>query len=173
GSGGGWLPAGWRLRRFLRRLDGVPPASAEVQELARCLADRIGLRRCPTVWLVPAPVSPMLMALGRRVRLLVPAALWAELGPEQRETLLLHELAHLRRGDPWVRRLELVVLGLYWWHPVVWRVRRALQEAEEQCCDAWVVWAKPESAAEYAETLVATVAFLSRARSAVPVGASG
>ncbi|HZT78743.1 MAG TPA: hypothetical protein VFA26_00855, partial [Gemmataceae bacterium] len=46
-------------------------------------------------------------------------------------------------------------------------------EAEEQCCDAWVVWALPRSARSYALALVETVDFLSESRSALPVAASG
>jgi bla regulator protein blaR1 len=122
---------------------------------------------------VPAPVSPMVCALVGRPRLIMPAGLWERLTAEQRETLLAHELAHVRRRDHWTRRLELLVLGLYWWHPVAWWARQALQEVEETCCDAWVVWALPDSAAAYAEALVTTVAFLSRRRAALPAGASG
>src|SRR5262249_55165372 len=105
-------------------------------------------------------------------RLLLPAALWERLGDEQRETLLAHELAHLRRGDHRVRWLELLVLTLYWWHPVVWWALRELREAEEQCCDAWVVGAVPGSGPAYAAALVETIAFLSQPRPPLPVGAS-
>src|SRR5262249_15861122 len=76
-------------------------------------------------------------------------------------------------GDPWVRRLELVVLGLYWWFPVAWWASRQLREAEEQCCDAWVVWAAPDRAGAYASLLVETVAFLSQSRRPLPAGGSG
>jgi beta-lactamase regulating signal transducer with metallopeptidase domain len=168
-----WALAGLRLRRFHRLLAQTQQAPPPVQELAQRLAAHLGMRRCPTVWFVPAPVSPMLLALGWSPRLLVPTGLWEQLTGEQRETLLVHELAHQRRGDPWVRRLELFVLGLYWWHPVVWIARRQLQEAEEECCDAWVVWALPNAAQAYAQALVETVTFLSRARVTVPLGASG
>jgi hypothetical protein len=168
-----WAVAGRRLWRFGRLLRHGCPAPGPVQGRARRLAGRLGLARCPGVWFLPGPVSPMLLALGRSPRLLLPAGLWDRLSAEQQDTLLLHELAHLRRGDHWVRRLELVVLGLYWWHPVVWWAQRALQEAEEQCCDAWVVWAAPAAAPAYAAALVEAVAFLSQSRSALPVGASG
>jgi hypothetical protein len=104
---------------------------------------------------------------------LLPAGLWQGLTDEQRDTLLVHELAHLRRFDHWVRRLELVVVALYWWHPVVWWARHELQEAEEQCCDAWVVWALPAAAAAYAAALVETVTFLSHSKAPLPLGASG
>jgi hypothetical protein len=87
--------------------------------------------------------------------------------------LLVHELAHLRRGDHWVRRLELVALGLYWWHPAAWWARRELEDAEERCCDGWVARLLPGAGPAYAAALVQTVAFLSAARAALPLGASG
>ena len=80
----------------------------------------------------------MLWAIGGRPRLLVPSELWSATSLDERTSLLLHELAHLKRRDHWVRWLELIVGGLYWWHPAVWWGRRLLREAEEQCCDAWV-----------------------------------
>ena len=85
---------------------------------------------------------------------------------------MLHELAHLKRRDHWVRWLELIVAGLYWWHPVVWWARRALREAEEQCCDAWVVWAMPRRARTYAAALLAAVEFVSGARTAPAVASA-
>jgi hypothetical protein len=72
-----------------------------------------------------------------------------------------------------VRRLELLALGLYWWCPVAWWACRSLQAAEEECCDAWVVWALPGAAEAYATALVETVAFVSRSPAPPPVGASG
>jgi hypothetical protein len=162
-----------RLRRFRHLLLHARPASATLQAEAESLAQRLGLTHAPGVWLVPGVVSPMLWAVGRAPRLLVPAGLLGRLGDEQRAALLLHELAHLRRRDHWVRWLELVVMALYWWLPLIWWARRALQEAEEECCDAWVVWALPHAARAYALALVETLDFLAEARPALPVAASG
>jgi beta-lactamase regulating signal transducer with metallopeptidase domain len=173
GSFAWWMIAVVRLGRFHRLLREARPASAETQEQARRLAALLGLRRCPPVAFVSAPLSPVLWALGLSPRLLLPAELWPRLDDEQRDTLLAHELAHLRRGDHWVRRLEFLVLGLYWWHPVVWWARRRLQEAEEECCDARVVAILPDAAPAYAAALVETVTFLSQTRAAALVGASG
>jgi beta-lactamase regulating signal transducer with metallopeptidase domain len=168
-----WTVAAVRLRKFRRLLRRAQPAAADVQEQGRRLAALLRLRRCPLIVFLSAPLSPMLWALGLSPRLLVPAELWEKLTAEQQDTLLAHELAHLRRGDHWVRRLELLVLGLYWWHPVVWWTQRRLQEAEEECCDALVVAVLPDEAPSYAAALVETVAFLSHTRSAALVGASG
>jgi beta-lactamase regulating signal transducer with metallopeptidase domain len=169
-----WLAvAALRVSRFRHLLRLARPAPAALQQQTERLARCLGLVRCPGVWFVPAPISPLLWALGRTPRLLLPEALWEGLSEPQRATLLLHELAHLRRGDHWVRRLELVTLGLYWWHPFVWWAGWQLREAEELCCDAWVVWAQPDAAEAYARALVETVSFLSQTRPPLPVGASG
>jgi hypothetical protein len=168
-----WMLAAVRLRKFQRLLCQARPATADVQEQARRLAVLLGMRRCPPVAFVSAPLSPLLWALGLSPRLLLPSELWPRLGSEQQDTLLAHELAHLRRGDHWIRHLELLVLGLYWWHPVVWWARRRLQEAEEECCDALVLAALPDAASAYAAALVETVTFLSQSRAAALVGVSG
>jgi hypothetical protein len=115
----------------------------------------------------------MLWSWGRTPRLLLPAALLDRIDGQQRATLLVHELAHLRRRDHWVRCLELLVTGLYWWHPVVWWARREIEVAEEECCDAWVVWALPAAARSYATALMETVDFLSEIRPALPPAVSG
>ena len=173
GSLAWWTIAGVRLICFHRLLREARSVPETVQEQGRRLAALLGLRRCPPISFVSAPLSPMLWALGFSPRLLVPAILWNRLNAEQQDTLLAHELAHLRRGDHWVRRLEYIVLGLYWWYPIVWWARRRLQEAEEECCDARVVSILPDSAPAYASALIETVTFLSQTRAAALVGASG
>ena len=133
-----------------------------------------GLRRAPAAWLLPARVPPMLwVPLVGPPRLVLPEELWGRLDAAQRDAVLAHELAHLKRRDHWVRRLEAAVLGLYWWDPVAWWARREVERSEEECCDAWVVWALPQAADAYAEALVATAAYLSGFRRSLPMGASG
>src|SRR5262249_42005815 len=51
--------------------------------------------------------------------------------------------------------------------------RRELREAEEQCCDAWVVWALPGAGRVYATALLECLDFLSEAPHPLPLGASG
>ena len=157
-----WLLVARRVVAFRRVLRYAAAAPADVATAVRETAARLGLRRVPAVLVVDAAVSPLVWAGFGRPRLVLPRRLWAGLPPDQREAVLAHELAHLRRGDHWVRRLELLALGLYWWFPVAWLACRRLRDAEEACCDAWVVWALPERATAYAEALLETVAFVSR-----------
>ncbi len=173
GSVAWFAVAGWRTWRFRRLLVHARPAPRPLARRVADLSARLGLARRPETWLVPGRLSPMLWALGGPARLYLPEGLLKQLTDEQRDTLLAHELAHLRRRDHWVRGLELVTTGLYWWHPAVWLARRELREAEEQCCDAWVLWALPGKARAYATALVETLDFLSGACPSVPPVASG
>jgi beta-lactamase regulating signal transducer with metallopeptidase domain len=168
-----FVVAGLRIACFHRLLRYAQPASAEVNERVRRLAEQLGLYWCPEVLTVPGPVSPLVWCLGRQARLVLPERLMERLQPQQQDTLLAHELAHICRHDHWVRWLEVVACGLFWWHPVAWWARRQLQSLEEQCCDAWVVWALPSAARAYARALLETVDFLSEARPALPPAASG
>jgi beta-lactamase regulating signal transducer with metallopeptidase domain len=165
--------AGVRITRFGLVLRAAYPADEEVQVEVQELAGRLDLPQAPRAWWIDANMTPMLWAVVCKPRLIIPRALWKRLDAGQRSMLLLHELAHLRRGDHVVRLLELLVTALYWWLPVVWWGRRALRDAEEQCCDAWVVWAFPDGARAYAETLLETVDFLNPSRSPEPLLASG
>ncbi len=161
-----------RVRRFQRLLGEARLVSEDLQGWVSELASRIGLRQGPVVEWIRAKLSPMIWSLGRRPRLILPRDLWKTLDEPQRLTLVVHELAHLRRGDHFVRFFELFVTALFWWHPVVWWVRHALRDAEEQCCDAWVVWAFPDAARSYAETLLETIDFLNHSQGTEPLLAS-
>ena len=158
------------LRRLVR---SSVPAPMAIRRRATHLGRRMGLGVSPQILLARGTLPPMLCATGFRARVILPASLWAQLDEAQQDTVLVHELAHLRHGDHWVRRLELLAAVFYWWHPAVWWSRPRLRESSEQCCDAWVVWALPRLARSYAEALVETVDFISLSRPALPVLASG
>lgn len=167
-----WLAlVAWRVRRFaqvLRLAEDVPPWFArEVSEMA----EGVGLKSVPRVKLIPGTVAPMVWSLGRTT-VYFPADLITMLSPQQRASLVAHELAHLKRGDHWVRWLELAALAMYWWCPLAWIARRELQRAEEECCDAWVVATLPAEGHTYATALLDTLDFLAEAPRA-PALASG
>jgi hypothetical protein len=99
--------------------------------------------------------------------------LWERLDERQRQTLLAHELAHLKRRDHWVRLLEFITTVVFWWHPAVWVARRQIHDCEEQCCDAWVLWAMPASAHSYGSALLEAVDYVSTYRPMRPALAAG
>jgi beta-lactamase regulating signal transducer with metallopeptidase domain len=162
-----------RVRRLASLLRYAQPATAPLRSELAILCRRLGIARPPLLQLVPGCVTPMLWGSPWRARVLLPAELCARMSAGELRSLLAHELAHLRRRDHQVRWLELCCAALFWWHPLVWLAARALRTAEEECCDAWVVWALPGGARAYADALVKTVQFLSGGAGAVPVAATG
>jgi beta-lactamase regulating signal transducer with metallopeptidase domain len=158
-----------RLIRFGRLVRFARPGPSQLQDEADRIAAALGMRWSPVVELLPGRVAPMVWNGFATPRLLLPADLLGKLDSAAASTLMAHELAHLRRGDHLVRLVEFLALGLFWWHPVVWFARRALREAEEQCCDAWVVSTLSGASKTYATALVDTLDFLAAAPVAPPL----
>ncbi len=158
-----------QARRICRVLAFARPAPRELVEEVRQLAGRLNLPRCPKVYVASGPISPMVWPIGRQVRILLPTELLDQLSPEERSTVLVHELAHVRRRDHLVRFVEFVGMVLYWWHPVVWWARARLRRAEEECCDAWVVNTLPNSAQTYAAALLKAVDVFSQLSNRHPI----
>jgi hypothetical protein len=70
------------------------------------------------------------------------------------DAVFLHELTHVRRRDyPWNVFLRLVQ-AVYWPHPLVWLLGRAMAETRERACDDLCVYELGGPTA-YRETLVA------------------
>ena len=170
GSGVWLIVAFVRLIRFHLALRRTLPASKDVQDWADAAAAKLGVTNY-RLRIAEAYLSPLVWPIGRPT-ILLSRELIEQLSSEETQSLLAHELAHLRRKDHWVRWLELAVTAAYWWHPVVWWARRMIRSAEERACDAWVVWAFPETARGYAAALFKTVQFATEPRRVAPVLAS-
>lgn len=156
-----------RTLRFRKLLAASSEADGELLGDARRLASVIALASCPAIRVIDARIPPLVWSVGCRPVILLPLGVLARLDANQRETVLLHELAHIRRRDHWVRSFELLVMVLHWWNPIVWWTSRQIRQSEEECCDAWVVWALPECRRSYGQALLETVEFLTESR-AVP-----
>lgn len=87
----------------------------------------------------------------------MPAELLDRLVAGAWRSILVHELAHLKRRDHWVGLLELLAACLWWWNPVFWYTRRRLREDAELACDAWVVALQPQGRRAYAQALLSVL----------------
>jgi beta-lactamase regulating signal transducer with metallopeptidase domain len=162
-----------RVVRFHRWLRRAVPAPAWLVEEADRVGQRLGVG-VPEALAVTGLAVPMLWCLGRP-RLLLPARLIGTIDVARWRGVLAHELAHLRRGDHWVRRLAIVAGWVWWWSPLYWIARRKIDAEAELACDAWVVWALPDDRIVYAETLLDICTSLSTAMTPLrkPVPALG
>jgi beta-lactamase regulating signal transducer with metallopeptidase domain len=161
-----------RIVLFRRRLASAVPAPPELTACVEASSRRLGLAAAPQVAMIDARISPMVWC-GRRARLLVPRSLWMQLDDAGREAVIVHELAHLKRRDHWVCWLVMLISVIYWWHPVVWWIRRQLREEADLCCDVWVTTLMPKARRAYATALLETKRFTSCSHQGVPAIALG
>ena len=76
-----------------------------------------------------------------------------ELSVEELNSILIHELAHLRRWDDWTNLAQKLLRALFFFHPAVWWVESQLSLEREMACDD-IVLSKSVSPHSYAECLV-------------------
>ncbi|QDT98730.1 M56 family metallopeptidase [Gimesia aquarii] len=162
-----------RVVEFNRLIRQTLPATDELKSVAGPIAKKLSLSRLPDLRLTEAVVSPLVWPAAYPPNVVLPKQLVDGMHGNQLATILAHEFAHLRRADHWVRFLEVVVVSLYWWNPIVLWVRRELRAAEEACCDALVLRMYPDQLADYGEALLRTNEFIMSDQVSSPVLASG
>jgi beta-lactamase regulating signal transducer with metallopeptidase domain len=161
-----------RLTRLWHLLKLARPGPRWLLRQVRDLGSRMGVRT-PRPLVVPGAGSPVVCGIGR-ARLLWPAKLLDTLPAGSRRSVVVHELAHLRRRDHWVGWLLLAAECVWWWNPLFWLVRRQVRNQAELACDAWVVTTLPGDRRAYAEALIEVSRLVSTAALPVPaVGMSG
>jgi hypothetical protein len=125
-----------RLARLGRTL--VPLNHPTAARAARRAADLLHLRHTPMIWSAPAAPAPMVIGLWRP-RIVLPTGLVADLSDEQWHAVVLHEAAHIARGDLGVGLLQRLAAALFWWCPLLHVLNRRLGELREELCDNHVI----------------------------------
>ena len=74
------------------------------------------------------------MAYGRR-KIVIPKKLMCLLSQEEFESVIAHELEHLRWCDPFLKISLYIVSAFFWWIPVN-RWLKKIDDEQEQACDA-------------------------------------
>ena len=124
-----------RLNRFRLGLQASYPANESLQSRAKQIASKFRIAHAPEIRIVDEAISPILWNCGRNTQIFLPAHMIEDTSYDGMTAVLAHEMAHLRRLDHWVQRLSMLVLGLFWWHPVSWFAVKRLRQTQDVCCD--------------------------------------
>lgn len=115
------------------------------------LSTAIGLARRPELVITDAAIVPLSFGM-RRPRIVLPRES-LEWNASRRRAVLLHELAHINRGDIAAQLLATVVTALWWFQPLCWWARWSLRRESERACDSVVLDAGLR-ASDYASDLL-------------------
>jgi beta-lactamase regulating signal transducer with metallopeptidase domain/protocatechuate 3,4-dioxygenase beta subunit/peroxiredoxin len=144
-----------RLRRSSVPVDDLAWSAA--LELCR---SRLGISGHLNLAWSPRVSIPIVLG-WLRPTVLLPDSLTSLDPVEHADAILMHELSHVRRGDyPWNVALR-IAQSLYWPHPLIWLLGRAIAETRERVCDDVCVHELGD-ASSYGETLLAVAAGISR-----------
>ncbi|MEO1525783.1 MAG: M56 family metallopeptidase [Planctomycetota bacterium] len=140
---GGWLcgvvllairlAGGWfHVRRWKQAASKA--SDDALNETFERLRERMGIRQCVRLRESTRMMVPMVIGSIRPV-VLFPTSMLTGLTPMELESILAHELAHVRRYDYLVNLLQNVLETLLFFHPVVWWLSHQTRIEREHCCD--------------------------------------
>lgn len=120
------------IRRFGRR--GSLVKNRLLLDRLCHLSDRIGLQVIPQLRVGGHAAIPIVFGVFRPIILLPTFAVSGMTG-EELDAILLHELAHIQRGDLLINCLQRFAESLLFYHPVTWYLSRTIIVEREHCCD--------------------------------------
>jgi HEAT repeat protein/beta-lactamase regulating signal transducer with metallopeptidase domain len=153
------------LARFLvglvtvRRIAGraIEVTDESWHRMADRAARALGVREPVEVRSSSEVVMPF--ACGMRKPTIVLPVAANEWSVERREAVMMHEYAHISRGDLAMNMLSHVMRALYWIHPMAWLAAYRLRVEGERACDDAVLraGARPSDYAEHLLSIVRSV----------------
>jgi len=113
---------------------------------------KLSVRIMPVIAYCEHTAVPIVVGLLRPM-ILVPAAMVNGLTIEQLESVLTHELAHLRRHDHLMIVVQRVLEAILYFHPVTWYLSHRIHDERETSCDDLVL-AVGGDRLQYAQSLL-------------------
>jgi beta-lactamase regulating signal transducer with metallopeptidase domain/peroxiredoxin len=138
------------VRSLVAQSESAPETLVELLDQCR---RRMAVARGVTLRLSSLSMSPSVCGLWRPA-ILVPRSMLAGLDATQMKSVLLHELAHIKRGDLWVNLAQALLQIAYFFHPLLWLANVIIRRVREQAVDETVLAAMGEEAEEYPKTLL-------------------
>lgn len=140
----------WHLHRFGRGT--AVPVDEVWNGKFNEIAGRLGIRRKVELVVSTWAETPIAVGLFRPL-VIVPASAFLHVSPEQLETVIAHELVHLRRYDPIVNAVQNLIETIFFYHPAIWWMSAEVRREREFATDAAVVASYADARTDYASAL--------------------
>ena len=139
---------------YVRRLiEQAEPANDSLRAVLDQAFMKMRVNRRIALKLSAEAVSPAVCGLFRPC-IVIPRGLPDELDHQHLQSILLHELAHIRRGDLWINSIQAVLQIIYIYHPLLWLANAVIRNIREQAVDEMVLVALGDQAEFYPKTLL-------------------
>jgi len=125
----------------------------EIVDISRQCHQQMSVRRPVSLKLSPLSASPSVCGLFRPT-ILIPEDLPEKLNQQHLKSILLHELAHVKRGDLAVSLVQTILQIAYFYNPLLWFANAIIRKVREQAVDEMVLVAMGTDAEDYPETLL-------------------
>ena len=149
---------------------GLQQPGVALEGLLASLKTKLQLKGSVRLFVSVKAQVPMVIGFLKPI-VLMPAATIAQLSTAQLETIILHELAHIKRHDYLVNILQTIVETIIFFNPFIWMISAVIRREREHCCDDLVLDHTGEPLS-YA-TALAALATAPATVSAFTVAASG
>ena len=116
------------------------------------ICKEIGLSKSISVFTSKLVNVPLVVGYFRPM-ILLPASALTNLSAIELESVLRHELAHIKRHDAIVNFFQTLVETLLFYHPCLWWISNQIRLERENCCDDLAI-ARPEDAIHLAQALL-------------------
>jgi len=135
-------------------------ANDRLDETLQQCCRQVGIRKNIELRLSKNMLSPAACGLFKPV-ILMPASLLENLSKEKLRAVLIHELAHIKRGDLWVNFLQTLLQIVYFYNPLLWFANAVVRGIREKAVDEMVLTKLGDEADSYSNTLIdiAEIAF--------------
>ncbi len=138
----------------LRKIKNSPQVhDPRLQQQFKQLARRLGLKCKVRLFVTTEAIGPAVIGVLRPI-VVVPAVMVQGKSAAGLESILAHELIHVRRGDLWIGMFQILCQAVWWFHPLVWLANRLVTREAEKCCDEEVIAGLRCDPARYATALL-------------------
>ncbi|MBN1125019.1 MAG: hypothetical protein JXA82_08425 [Sedimentisphaerales bacterium] len=141
----------WAVRRLASQ---SRKADSSLMHLLESCRKRMDIRQNVNIRITSALSTPGVYGIFRPV-ILIPLHVRKRMSMQDLEVIVVHELAHVQRGDLWIKLLQTILQVVYFYNPLLWLANTTIRKIREQAVDETVlVILGKQAGMQYPHTLI-------------------